>query len=60
MDELRRHQMVFKVLMPFIHVFNKWKFNYEFDSLKDIEGPFLILPNHNKSRLPNGQPALKF
>lgn len=47
MDELRRHQMVFKVLMPFIHVFNKWKFNYEFDSLKDIEGPYLILPNHN-------------
>lgn len=47
MDELHRHQMVFKVLMPFVHVFNKWKFNYEFDSLKDIEGPYLILPNHN-------------
>ena len=47
MDELRRHQMVFKVLMPFIHIFNKWKFNYEFDSLKDIEGPYLLLPNHN-------------
>ena len=47
MDELRRHQMVSKVLMPFIHVFNKWKFNYEFDSLKNIEGPYLILPNHN-------------
>ena len=47
MDELRRHQMVFRVLMPFIHVFNKWKFNYEFDSLKEIEGPYLILPNHN-------------
>ena len=47
MDELRRHQMVFKILMPFIHVFNKWKFNYEYDSLKDIEGPYLLLPNHN-------------
>ncbi len=47
MDELRRHQMVFKVLMPFVHVFTKWKFNYEYDSLKDIEGPYLLLPNHN-------------
>ncbi len=47
MNELHRHQMVFKVLLPFIHVFNKWKFNYEYDSLKDIEGPYLILPNHN-------------
>ena len=23
MDELRRHQMVFKVLMPFIHILTK-------------------------------------
>lgn len=47
MDELRRHQIFYNFLLPFIHVFNKWKFNYEFDSLKDIEGPYLILPNHN-------------
>lgn len=47
MDEFRRHQMVFKVLMPFIHILTKWKFNYEYDSLKDIEGPYLLLANHN-------------
>ena len=47
MDELRRHQMVFKVLMPFIHIFTKLKFNYEYDRLKEIEGPFLLLANHN-------------
>lgn len=47
MNELRRHQMVFEILMPFVHVFNKWKFNYEYDSLKEIEGPYLLLPNHN-------------
>lgn len=47
MDELQRHQMVFKLLMPFVGVFAKWKFNYEYDSLKDIEGPYLLLPNHN-------------
>ena len=47
MDELRRHQMVFKVLMPFIHILTKVKFNYEYDSLKEIEGPYLLLANHN-------------
>ena len=47
MDELRRHQMVFKVLMPFIHILTKAKFNYEYDSLKEIEGPYLLLANHN-------------
>ena len=47
MGELQRHQMVFKVLLPFVSVFTKWKFNYEYDSLKDIEGPYLLLPNHN-------------
>ena len=47
MDELRRHRMVFKVLMPFIHIFTKLKFNYEYDRLKEIEGPFLLLANHN-------------
>lgn len=47
MDELRRHQMVFKVLMPFIHILTKVKYNYEYDSLKEIEGPYLLLANHN-------------
>lgn len=47
MDELRRHQMVFKVLMPFVHIFTKWKFNYEYDHIKHIEGPYLLLANHN-------------
>ena len=47
MDELRRHQIFYRCVLPFVHVFNKWKFNYEYDSLKDVEGPFLILANHN-------------
>lgn len=47
MNELRRHQMFFKCVLPFVHLFNKWKFNYEYDSLKDIEGPYLLLANHN-------------
>ena len=47
MNELRRHQIFYRCVLPFVHVFNKWKFNYEYDSLKDVEGPFLILANHN-------------
>ena len=47
MGELQRHRMVFQALLPFVSVFTKWKFNYEYDSLKDIEGPYLLLPNHN-------------
>ena len=47
MNELRRHQVFFKCALPFVHLFNKWKFNYEYDSLKDIEGPYLLLANHN-------------
>ena len=47
MTELRRHQLTFKILRPFCELFVKWKFNFEFDSLKDVKGPYLLLPNHN-------------
>lgn len=47
MEELKRHQLVYKTLRPVLALFVRWKFNYEYDSLKDIEGPFLLLPNHN-------------
>ena len=47
MNEFQRHHVVYHTLLPFIRIFNKWKFNYEYDSLIDIEGPYMILPNHN-------------
>lgn len=47
MNELKRHQMVYKLLCPAVRVFTKWKFNYEYDSLSEIEGPYLLLANHN-------------
>lgn len=47
MEELKRHQLVFRLLRPFCELFVKWKFNYHFDSLKAVEGPYLLLPNHN-------------
>lgn len=47
MSELTRHRVVFSVLRPFCELFVRWKFNFHFDSLKDVEGPYLLLPNHN-------------
>ncbi len=47
MQELRRHKRVFAFLLPFIALFTKWKFRFTYDSLKDVEGPYLLLPNHN-------------
>lgn len=47
MNELQRHRWTFKVLMPFVDVFLKWKFNYEYDNIGDIEGPYLLVANHN-------------
>lgn len=47
MSELQRHRMTFKLLAPVISVFAKLKFNYEYDDLGKIEGPYLLLANHN-------------
>ena len=47
MNELKRHRLTFKMLLPAIKVFTKLKFNYEYDDLSKIEGPYLLLPNHN-------------
>lgn len=47
MRELRRHKIVFAILRPVITLFTKWKFAYTYDSLRHIEGPYLLLPNHN-------------
>jgi len=47
MSEIRRHKMIFKILMPIILGFMKLKFNYSCDDLSKEEGPFLLLANHN-------------
>ena len=46
MNELKRHRAVFKIV-PAIALFLKYRFNYTYDSLEDIEGPYLLLANHN-------------
>lgn len=47
MTALQRHRLVYKILVPPIALWAKLKFNYQYDSLKDVEGPFLLLPTHN-------------
>lgn len=47
MNELRRHRWAYHTLLPIIEVFLKWKFNYEYDDISKIEGPYLLLANHN-------------
>lgn len=46
MNELKRHRLVFK-LVPIIRLFLKFRFNYKYDDLRKIEGPYLLLANHN-------------
>lgn len=47
MSDLQRHRMTFTLLKPAVSLFMKWKFNYQYDDLSKIEGPYLLLVNHN-------------
>ena len=47
MNELKRHRWTYHTLLPFVKVFLKWKFNYEYDDIRKIEGPYLLVANHN-------------
>lgn len=45
--ETRRHRRIFKILDIFTSRIFKRILHYSCDSLKDIEGPYLLLANHN-------------
>lgn len=47
MNELTRHRMAHKVFVPILEKFLKLRFNYTYDDLSQIEGPYLLLVNHN-------------
>ena len=47
MTEFNRHKRVFGILRPFVTLFMKYKFNYRYDDLSEVEGPYLLLANHN-------------
>lgn len=42
-----RHRLVFQLLRFPVWLFTRLKFNYTYESLKHIEGPYLLLPTHN-------------
>ncbi len=46
MNALKRHRLVFKIV-PVIELFLKCRFRYKYDDLRGIEGPYLLLANHN-------------
>lgn len=47
MNELQRHKMVFKILIPVISIFLKCRFNYRYEDISKVKGPYLLLANHN-------------
>ena len=44
---VRRHRRAWAFFRVLLTRFFIRKFNYSFDSLKDVEGPYLVLANHN-------------
>lgn len=44
---LRRHRRVFAFLRVLLGGFFRRKFNYSYDSLAELKGPYLLLANHN-------------
>lgn len=47
MDDILRHRRVFSVFRWICAPFMRWKFNYEYECLPEINGPYLLLSNHN-------------
>lgn len=44
---VRRHKWVFRIAKPLFRLYMKLAFNYNFESFRDVEGPMIILANHN-------------
>ena len=47
MKELTRHRIAWKLLINPVKLFTKLKFNYKYDSIKHVEGPYILIANHN-------------
>ena len=47
MDDYSRHVRFFNFMKPICTLYVKRKFNYKYESLNHIDGPFLLLSNHN-------------
>ena len=47
MNEKARHKRAYSLIRKLVKPFFKWKFNYEHPLIEDIEGPYIVLANHN-------------
>jgi len=47
MSQEKRLQRVFRIVLPFVRPLSKWLLNYSFQPLPKVEGPYLLLCNHN-------------
>ena len=47
MDEYKRHTRIFSLCRVILRLYVKGKFNYRGEEISGIDGPFLLLANHN-------------
>ena len=45
--QVRRHKWVVRIARPIIAPFIKLIFNYRFEPIKNVEGPMIVVANHN-------------
>ena len=42
----KRHKIVYTILRPLVVLYCKIVFNYKVEKPVDMEGPFILIPNH--------------
>lgn len=47
MNEKARHKRAYSILRVLATPFFKWKFNYQYPIVDSVEGPYIVLANHN-------------
>ncbi len=47
MKDKKRHKAAYQVIRRVVQPFFKWKFNYHFPKVNQVEGPYIVLANHN-------------
>lgn len=45
--QVKRHKWVVRIVKPIIGIYMKLAFNYRFEPIKDVEGPMIVVANHN-------------
>ncbi len=45
--QVRRHKWVVRIAKPIFRLYMKLAFNYRFEPIKEVEGPMIVVANHN-------------